>query len=440
MKIGILDVVGGPLTNLLNKLTEAGRLMNAYGQMGGNGKVGRMTSNLASAREENRQSIYNQQQQQFWKYINPREQQLKDIRAWQRGERSEALQKRIGAITEKYGSLDATKIQAEVDAAKKMLAEYQQAARSLLTPVKADIKTDEAEQNVASLTKKLKDLQAQRKKAIAAGDTELSKNLAKQINQVKADIKGLGGSTTTTTTTKHQTPQQRAQESFTKAEQNYKQALEQAAMELQAGTITRAQAAQKEAQAAEQRWKAIGDARNISDSDRLRQAQDEAAAEYKRLAAEAKNRHRAPEGSGQGHPRPGERQPEVGHCPIGNGSGTPAGRPASIQHGQGQGHSRTEGNHATGEGEGGRGARQGGPARHPEGDRADGEHSPRRADDRRDSQGDNPDHQHPIGPNRNTRDTREHHPDHQHQDRQGGDTSHRQGTYSGGECEDGPWT
>ena len=288
MKIGILDVVGGPLTNLLNKLTEAGRLMNAYGKIGGNTKVGRMTSNLASASEGNRQSVYQQQQAQFWRYINPREQQIKDIRAWQSGERNEALQKRIGAITEKYGSLDATKIQAEVDAAKKMLAEYQQAARSLLTPVKADVDTTDAGNNVESLTKKLKDLQAERKKAIAAGDTDKSKNLLKQINQVKADIKGLGGSTTTATTTKQQTPQQRAQESFTKAEQNYKQALEQAAMELQAGTITRAQAKQKELQAAEQRWKSIGDARNINDSDRLRQAQDEAAAEYKRLAAEAK--------------------------------------------------------------------------------------------------------------------------------------------------------
>jgi hypothetical protein len=201
MKIGILDIVGGPLTNLLNKLTEAGRLMNAYGQMGGSGKVGRMTSNLASASEGNRQSVYQQQQAQFWKYINPREQQIKDIRAWQSGERNEALQKRIGAITEKYGSLDATKIQAEVDAAKKMLSDYQQAAKQILNPVKADIDTTDAGNNVESLTKKLKDLQAQRKKAIAAGDTDLSKNLAKQISQVKSDIKGLGGTTTTRTTT-----------------------------------------------------------------------------------------------------------------------------------------------------------------------------------------------------------------------------------------------
>ena len=111
----------------------------------------------------------------------------------------------------------------------------------------------------------------------------------KPIEQkVKVESDTTPTTTTTTTTTKQQTPKQRAQESFAKAEQSYKQALEQAAMELQAGTITRAEAKKKEMQAAEQRWKAIGDARNISDSDSLRQAQDEAAAEYKRLAAEAK--------------------------------------------------------------------------------------------------------------------------------------------------------
>ena len=243
IKIGIMDIVGGPLTDFLNKLTEAGRLAQKYSVLGGSGKVGRMINNLSGAREGNRQSIYQQQQEQFWRYINPREQQIRDIRAWQRGERGEALQKRVSAITEKYGSLDATKIQAEVDAARKMLAEYIQGAKAILEGNPAPSPTSTTTNTPTG---------------------------------------------TTTTTTTHQTPQQRAQESFTKAEQNYKQALEQAAMELQAGTITRAEAKKKEMQAAEQRWKAIGDARNISDSENLRKAQDDAAAEYKRLAAEAK--------------------------------------------------------------------------------------------------------------------------------------------------------
>ena len=197
MKIGILDVIGGPLTNLLNKLTEAGRLMNAYGQMGGSGKVGRMTANLAGAREENRQSIYQQQQAKIWDYINRRENYMKDRQRWvSGGGQNEELRQRLIDQAKSFGTSNVNDIQAQIDAAKKMLAEYQQAAKQILTPVKADIDTKGAEQNVESLKVKLIELETQRKKAIAAGDTDLSKNLAKQINQVKADIKGLGGSTT----------------------------------------------------------------------------------------------------------------------------------------------------------------------------------------------------------------------------------------------------
>ena len=150
-----------------------------------------------------------------------------------------------------------------------------------------DVDAEEGEKSLDSLKAKLKELKKLRDDAINKKDFKSRDTYNAQIKQVNAEIKNLRGGSTTTSTT-HQTPQQRAQESFTKAEQNYKQALEQAAMELQAGTITRAEAKKKEMQAAEQRWKAIGDARNINDSENLRKAQDEAAAEYKRLAAEAK--------------------------------------------------------------------------------------------------------------------------------------------------------
>jgi hypothetical protein len=189
MKLGILDVVGGPLATLLSKLTEAGRLMNAYRQMGGEDKVGRMVGNLANAKDP--KSLYAQQVEKFWRYINPREQQIKDIRAWQGGERSEALGRRISSIRSQYGSLDATKIQAEVDAAKKQLTEYQNAAKTVLQPVKVDIDTSNAEENIESLKVKLAELEAQRKKAIMAGDQDLAKNLTKQINQTKSLIKAL---------------------------------------------------------------------------------------------------------------------------------------------------------------------------------------------------------------------------------------------------------
>jgi hypothetical protein len=208
MKIGILDVIGGPLTNLLNKLTQAGRMANAYGLMGGNAKVGRMTANLANAREGNRQSIYQQQQENIWRYINRREKALKDRDRWFKDMGNKELGEHLSREYQAFGTADRGEIQAQIDAAKKMLADYQAAAKQILQPIQANIDTSGADQSITSLTKKLKDLQEQRKKAIAVGDTELSKNLAKQINQTKADIKGLGGTVTTRTTTTPNTAEQ----------------------------------------------------------------------------------------------------------------------------------------------------------------------------------------------------------------------------------------
>ena len=287
IKVGALDLLNNAIRPLINAFTEAGRARALYEKQGGDTRVNRQIDRLKGIQNDNyRRGTYKAQLRNYDTQIASHEQYLKDYKAWQRDNTNVGAYNRMQAFQQQTGLQWVSDVQAHLDAFKKMRAEYVQGAKAILSPVKANIDTTDAEQNVASLTKKLKELQEQRKKAIAAGDTDLSKNLQKQINQVKADIKGLGG--TTTTTTKQQTPQQRAQESFTKAEQNYKQALEQAAMELQAGTITRAEAKKKEMQAAEARWKAIGDARNINDSDSLRQAQDEAAAEYKRLSAEAK--------------------------------------------------------------------------------------------------------------------------------------------------------
>ncbi len=203
MKIGILDIVGGPLTDLLNKLTAAGRMANAYGLMGGNAKVGRMTANLAGASEGNRQSIYQQQQEQFWRYINPREQMIKDIRAWQRGERGDELSSRVGAITEKYGMLDATKIQAEVDAAKKMLADYQKSAQQILKPIKQDIEPNivddkgghsgkggkggktEMEAAIGSIDHQTKNVQELQKAWRAAADDDSRRRIKQEIDEAQ---------------------------------------------------------------------------------------------------------------------------------------------------------------------------------------------------------------------------------------------------------------
>ena len=271
MKIGILDIVGGPLTDFINKLTEAGRVASAYGVLGGNAKVGRMTANLANAKEENRQSVYQQQQQKIWQYINRRETYMKDRQRWINNQGDEGLRQKLLSEQKAFGTNNVRDIQAQIDAAKKMLSDYQKAAKNILSPIKAEIDTSSAIQDVNALKVKLAELEAQRKKAIKSGDTELSKNLLKQINQTKADIRGLEPSALKTTST--QSKPQHAQAKFEQAEKDYQQALEQAAMELKAGTITNADAKKKELQAKESLWKSIGDAREIYDSPKLQEAQ-----------------------------------------------------------------------------------------------------------------------------------------------------------------------
>ena len=261
------------------------------GKSTGNTKVDRQIGTLSRASADRREGIYNQEVQNYWRYIN----------AWQNKLKEAEGRKDLWAWETIKKEKDIAEARNKIDGAKELLKEYQQRAKSYITqPATTDTKGGKAVVDVSvdvdgdgsgmktikQLQEELKKLKKLRDDAASAGKTALRDQYNTQIKDVNAQIKALRGGSTTTTT--HQTPQQRAQESFTKAEQNYKQALEQAAMELEAGTITRAEAKKKEMQAAEQRWKAIGDARNINDSPELKQAQDEAAANYKALAAEVK--------------------------------------------------------------------------------------------------------------------------------------------------------
>ena len=75
MKIGILDIIGGPLAELLNGLTEAGRLQNAINNMngGGNGgptRIDRMVSMLGNGQSQRSRNTYNKQVATFDERIN----------------------------------------------------------------------------------------------------------------------------------------------------------------------------------------------------------------------------------------------------------------------------------------------------------------------------------------------------------------------------------
>ena len=84
MKIGILDIIGGPLARLLNGLTEAGRLKNALNDINGDGSGGsetrtdkalRMLREYSGRGAEGKKDLYNRQVAKF---------QEQEERAWRK--------------------------------------------------------------------------------------------------------------------------------------------------------------------------------------------------------------------------------------------------------------------------------------------------------------------------------------------------------------------
>ena len=284
MKIGILDIIGGPLATLLNQLTEAGRLKNQLNNMNGepgsgNTKVDQQLKKLNVIKKGGGSdyifnSTLNGMMEDYNRQIAALDAKIKDTKKLSPDQQAS-----------KFVRDEVQKMSEQMKVLGMMRDQLAAGAKELSKPVDVKIETKGAEQNVESLKVKLIELEAQRKKAIAAGDTDLSKNLAKQISQVKSDIKGLGGTTTTTTTHKA-TPQEKADETYKKAQQDYQQALAQAALEVKAGTINSADAKKKELQAAESLWKSIGDARETYDSPKLKDAQAKVEQDIIRLGGE----------------------------------------------------------------------------------------------------------------------------------------------------------
>ena len=191
IKIGALDLLNNAVKPLIKALQEAGALGQkargnaGYENLGGDAKVNRLIANLGDGKGAKAYRTYKAQMAEFDRYAN-------------------SLKFKIAAFgDDKSGIAQSAvaKLQTELAGVLTMRMEYDRRAQELHKKSTAKNIDDnkEEEQSIDSLKKKLAELQEQRKKAIAAGDTDLSKNLLKQINQVKADIKGLGGTTTTTT-------------------------------------------------------------------------------------------------------------------------------------------------------------------------------------------------------------------------------------------------
>lgn len=128
MKMGILDIIGGPLTTLLNGLTEAGRMRNALNNMGGNEQVNNQLGKLRVARKNGSdymtRSLYNDQISKYDQQINKLNEEIRKA--------EESKKTNIGGIAGIKGINDALEdLKAQRDALVSMKNEYVKGAQEI---------------------------------------------------------------------------------------------------------------------------------------------------------------------------------------------------------------------------------------------------------------------------------------------------------------------
>ena len=198
LKVSALDFINKALRPMINLLTEAGRMRKLYNAQKGtnDAKIQDMLAGLSSSELPQHQHRVNLA---YWdKNINKYQDYLTDYKTWQNDKSAVGAHDRMVSFQKETGLSFFSDVKEQLEVFKRQKADYVKLSKDLLTKKVEDNKVEE--QSIDSLKKKLQELQAERKKAIEAGDTDLSKSLLKQINQIKNDIKGLGGSTTTTHT------------------------------------------------------------------------------------------------------------------------------------------------------------------------------------------------------------------------------------------------
>ena len=198
LEIGALNLLNNAIKPLINALTAAGRMRSLYNAQSktNNAKIQDFLAGLSNSEMPERQHQINLAY--YDKQINSFKQYLADYKTWQKDKTAVGAYDRMQAFTKSTGLSMYSDVQEQMEVIKKQKTDYANAAKDFLN-TKVNIDTTEAIQSLDGLNKKLKELQAQRKKAIASGDTDLSKSLAKQINQVKADIKGINPTALSTT-------------------------------------------------------------------------------------------------------------------------------------------------------------------------------------------------------------------------------------------------
>ena len=212
VKISILDIVGGPLADFLEGLTEAGRKMNMLRNMkgGDNGNPSKVDRQLRELRGSNyKEQKYNSQLQKYDHEIKVAEFLKKKYQdaGWAGGAVLGEVSRRFNVKV--FSEEDIDNI---IDSLRNMRSEYEKGAKEIMKPTKVDIDTTKAVKNVGELQKKLKDLDRQRRKAVKAGDQEQVELLTKQINEVKQNIGYLDPNALKTTTKKDLDDEQKVQQ------------------------------------------------------------------------------------------------------------------------------------------------------------------------------------------------------------------------------------
>lgn len=128
--------------------------------------------------------------------------------------------------------------------------------------------------------------QAKNREALERRRQILESHRESIINGTKTDTKTPVTPLPATPKNHKLTDPEKTQQKFDQAQKDYQQALEQAALEVKAGTITQAEAKKKELQATESLWKSIGDARETYDSPKLKEAQAKVEKDIVRLGGE----------------------------------------------------------------------------------------------------------------------------------------------------------
>ena len=192
MKIGILDIIGGPLTTLLNELTKAGRQINTLNRMqgGGKGKPTRTEREIEQFRNStNQNATYNNIRSGYDIDIISRRAALKrneqDYKDNLKAAGRDTMAQR-GAL-EQYNTTKA-RLEREITSLETMKADVTAAMKEMMKPVEIKVDTNKSIKGINDLKKQLKKLEKQRKDAVKKGDQEQVENLTKQISQVKTNI------------------------------------------------------------------------------------------------------------------------------------------------------------------------------------------------------------------------------------------------------------